>query len=622
RSCRGGTRGFAGGAGGGGSGTFVGGAGGGGFGGGGGGGGGSGPYPGEGSPRGSPGGGSISVGGGFSGGTGGNGTATGGGGGGGGGALGGALYVRAGEVTVVETTFSCNRAIPGTGGAGADGNQGTRGFAYGGAIVIRADGSLRSAGGMPSIKPCGPGTPLPEGTSSDDVNGRVLTLPTVTISAGPHLTHEGQRSSSFTFTRTGVLTTTLAVDVLVGGSATFNEDYAVSGAASFSSTRGRVIIPAGAASASIDVTLLPSGDQRPRTGETIALTIANSASYVVGDVASAALAIDAIPPAWLVMLYIAADDRAKGDTTSSSIYEYALKLKNQLVTAAPQNPAMKLVVLFDGTGDNDTRLLVSNPRTGGLQEVPDSTVDALWPGYSTRQELDTGSAATLETFIRWGRSQAPRAHTFLAVIDHGGGWAPDFGGQAQPGSRGSTQAGSWRGMSLDVPSNSSLSTRETGELFEGLDSLGRFDIVFFDACLMGMIESAYQIQPYTNYFIAGQSLLWSDFPYERYLATDVLTATTSPRDFATNIVKLYNQDSTDPYAIAAWDMRRLPDLRWKTNALAHELLLRPGVDQAIHEAYTSTQKFDYNADLVLNTNTEGYVDLADFAAKLSEKSIS
>ncbi|NTV64178.1 MAG: hypothetical protein HGA65_11660, partial [Oscillochloris sp.] len=42
----------------------------------------------------------------------------------------------------------------------------------------------------------------------------------------------------------------------------------------------------------------------------------------------------------------------------------------------------------------------------------------------------------------------------------------------------------------------------------------------------------------------------------------------------------------------------------------------------IHEAYTSTQKFDYNADLVLNTNTEGYVDLADFAAKLSEKSIS
>jgi hypothetical protein len=66
---------------------------------------------------------------------------------------------------------------------------------------------------------------------------------------------------------------------------------------------------------------------------------------------------------------------------------------------------------------------------------------------------------------------------------------------------------------------SSLSTRETRE---ALDGAGPIDLLFFDACLIGTIESAYAIVPFASYLVAGQNLLWSRLPYNRYLHQNIL----------------------------------------------------------------------------------------------------
>jgi hypothetical protein len=183
-------------------------------------------------------------------------------------------------------------------------------------------------------------------------------------------------------------------------------------------------------------------------------------------------------------------------------------------------------------------------------------------------------------------------------------------------------------MSLDFRTASSLSTIGTGEVFKGLGEMGKFDVLFFDACLMGMVETAYEVQPYAQYFIAGENLLWAELPYDKYLASDVLNSLTSPRNLATTIVQRYNHGSNTPYTIAAVDTSKLPDLRAKTNALAQALLaalpaapvpLGDPVRARITAAYQAAQKFDYDVSLALDP-TDGYVDLADFARLLKDDS--
>ena len=41
---------------------------------------------------------------------------------------------------------------------------------------------------------------------------------------------------------------------------------------------------------------------------------------------------------------------------------------------------------------------------------------------------------------------------------------------------------------------------------DGADPL---DVVFYDACLMGMIEIAYQIKDYADFFVSSQNIAWA-----------------------------------------------------------------------------------------------------------------
>jgi hypothetical protein len=206
----------------------------------------------------------------------------------------------------------------------------------------------------------------------------------------------------------------------------------------------------------------------------------------------------------------------------------------------------------------------------------------------------------------------------LSIIDHGGGWAPDFGDVSQPRSARTVQSGGWRGLALDYSFGTSLSTRNIGEVFQGLGALGHFDLIFFDACLMGMLESTYEVQPYTDYVIAGENLLWAELPYQTYFTPEALNGQTTAQQLATHIVARYNEPTSqeEPFALAALDMRKASDLPAGVNALAEELLKTlPQGEKQIRDAYHAAQKFDYDASMSIDPQ-DGYVDLADFAAQL------
>lgn len=341
---------------------------------------------------------------------------------------------------------------------------------------------------------------------------------------------------------------------------------------------------------------------------------------------------------WLALVYVAADDVPPGAVGQESLSERVNTLVSEMAFIPP-NLSLHLAVLVDGAQEDDSRLYVRTLGTTALVEFPCVEPSPCSSWYS--HELDTGSPATLRNFITWARRTYPGAEkTFLALIDHGGGWAPDLSAPGQP-SGGRAQNAGWRGMLLDAQANNGLGTSlATRDLSYALSGQELFDVLFLDACLMGMVEVAVEVAPYADYLIAGENILWSRLPYAEYLSS--ITSDTSPAELARHIVKSYNNPplNTEPFTIAAIDLTKLREdsaLVAQINQLAEQLLAilppgtapptpqqptEPGVPLkdaarlAITRAYNAAQKFDYDSTFAIEP-TDVYVDLADFARHLA-----
>jgi hypothetical protein len=338
------------------------------------------------------------------------------------------------------------------------------------------------------------------------------------------------------------------------------------------------------------------------------------------------------PPPWLALLYLAGDDAAVGQPSQgrTNLGEHGQALIGRLASM-PFNPNMRLAVLFDNHNSiGDSHVYVRDPD--GLTDVTGilTKTGSLWPNFPTNHELDSGSPATVRSFISWARGTYPGSpHTFFADVSHGGGWAPDFADPAgQSYGLRRDQAGGWRGMNLDATSGgTSLSTNG---MKQALTGVGPIDVLFLDASLMGMLECAYELRDSADYLVAGENLLYDSLPYDDYLSAQQLTASTSPSALATAIVDGYNAQ-LNPVAIAALDLRQLRDgvtdnLAVRLNTLAEQLLAGlppPPVPVnlplriAILNLYSQSQKLDYDTSRTIDA-TDGYVDLADLARRLRD----
>ena len=307
-------------------------------------------------------------------------------------------------------------------------------------------------------------------------------LPVVTASASGNPSRFGPVVGSLTITRTGDLSTSLTIAFSLGGSARFGNDYALSGQWAVQPGGGTITFTAGVSSVSLTLTPTPSS----QSGQSIGMTILDGAGYVAGTPGSAGLTIDGTPPPpWLVLLYLAGDDVAP-NAGQTSLTDYLGPLLRRL----PYNPNMRLVVLYDGNAVGDAAIYLR--EQSDLRNITDQVRGSpLWlGGFPTDNELDTGSSTTLQNFIRWARATYPGSpHTMLSVVDHGGGWAPAPDTVGQGRTPGMVQSGGVRGLSIDRLSGNSLSTRDTETVLSDLGELGRFDVIFYDACPMLHINS-------------------------------------------------------------------------------------------------------------------------------------
>lgn len=105
-------------------------------------------------------------------------------------------------------------------------------------------------------------------------------------------------------------------------------------------------------------------------------------------------------------------------------------------------------------------------------------------------EVDMGDPQALFDFIVWGVEHYPANHYMIVIGSHGGGWqgiGPD--------------EGSGDSM-LELPEIDAALGEARAAL--GID---RFDIIGFDACLMGVTDVAIALEPHADYVLFSQELI-------------------------------------------------------------------------------------------------------------------
>lgn len=185
------------------------------------------------------------------------------------------------------------------------------------------------------------------------------------------------------------------------------------------------------------------------------------------------------PAEWTLMFYLDADN----DLENAQMND----LKEMI--AAGSTKDVNIVVLADRHPNGDGRKY-SNAAIANLKNW--TTAKLLYVEKGNLREIedwgeaDMGDPATLKKFLQTAK-QFPAKHYGVIFGDHGMGW---------PGA-----------CSDESNGDNMLTTQEIGAtLTEASTSLGKFELIGFDACLMANLEVAKSVAPAGHVMVASEEL--------------------------------------------------------------------------------------------------------------------
>jgi len=211
----------------------------------------------------------------------------------------------------------------------------------------------------------------------------------------------------------------------------------------------------------------------------------------------------------------------------------------------------------------------------GLTPTPANAVQDLG-------EVNMGDPSTLKGFVNWATSFYPATNYCLVLYDHG--------------------SGAVQGVCYDDTSGGDCLTLP--ELSEALNqSTVKPTMVFFDACLMGMLEVAYQIKDYAQVMAGSEETHWGPDPYDQYINSLTSNPSQDAKTFATTIVNKY-MDWCDSWGaskatMSAVDLSKVSTVANYTSTFAKKWLYAPSQIRSFTEGYEGPYGgcFGYYADL-------------------------
>jgi len=253
--------------------------------------------------------------------------------------------------------------------------------------------------------------------------------------------------------------------------------------------------------------------------------------------------------------------------------------------------------------------------------------------------VDCGDPKVLTQFIKWGVQKYPANHYLLDVWNHGGGWEnlpADYNYDAIRLAKPSRAAklsrlkralfrttvkkihkrkGNDRAIAIDCGSHDYLDNQELRNgVYNGLPNGQKFDILGCDACLMNMLEIAYEMKDTANYMVGSEETEpGAGWPYTAILKQLVANPATKPADLAKTIVAEYGkyfQKAGETATQSALDLGQIQSVAAAVNELAGVLLADlQNVAGGVSLARERAQKFEMPE----------YVDLGDLAGQIAQR---
>ncbi len=246
-------------------------------------------------------------------------------------------------------------------------------------------------------------------------------------------------------------------------------------------------------------------------------------------------------------------------------------------------------------------------ETGGAAKAGWMTVQRkiVLPGsVSLLQDLGSISmalASTIQSFIEWGVTTFPAEKYIIIFWDHGGGPNGGFGVDE-----------------VNIPRETPINQLVKAIKGAFNTKAVTFEIIGFDACLLGNTETYAGLYPYTHYFVGSEDLEpGSGWQYNTFLNFINTNPFSNGLAIGTEIVNGYTrQNEEDSTTLSVTSALNLPDLLSAIDVFAANLqpYVTPGsIANWKNIALSRLRAPDYNTSVWDNSSTD-VVDLSGFAS--------
>lgn len=213
----------------------------------------------------------------------------------------------------------------------------------------------------------------------------------------------------------------------------------------------------------------------------------------------------------LLMVYVSADNDLSPNVST---------IGTRLMNGSQTNPNLQVALLTDEFGEGNTRFAeIANGVVTFTNDISDT--------WGTT-ELDTADPAVLAWFLNHAQNKFPSSRTIVSIVGHGLALTPEIiwpdtdasrasfdvlGGPIPPLPQGSDFTPG------DVTDRNYLSPIDLRHAFMDATNNGAdpFDIVFFDQCFQGNLDTLYEVRTAADVFIASPNYAWLIAAYDQYL---------------------------------------------------------------------------------------------------------
>jgi hypothetical protein len=214
-------------------------------------------------------------------------------------------------------------------------------------------------------------------------------------------------------------------------------------------------------------------------------------------------------------------------------------------------------------------------------------------------EVNMADPKVLRDFIIWGMKNYPSEHYALIMMSHGTGY----------------RNGEFAVKAINYDdTGGSMATSAIKYALKDLPFM--LDLIDFKACLMGMIEVAYEIKDYAKYMTATEEMSWTPcWPAEKVMKELVENPNMSGLDLSKRIVYHYgdymdNDPQHDPHpdvTYSAIDLSQIEELAKSLDILAETMMSSMSTTKPeIKEARAKTQQYHFPWHVDIQHFTELY----------------